>query len=87
MTWEPESQSWPPHWQHTLETDRRLTKVELQADGHAKKIETHEKRHDDQDTWNKAFTVALAGLSAGIMHAKASDILDLALSLLQRFKL
>jgi len=86
-SWERDSPS-SPHasWQHALQTEGRLTKLEVKTETHSEKIEKSAKRHDDQDTWNKAFTIALAGLSAGFAHAKASDLLDLALSLLQRFK-
>ena len=63
-----------------------MTKLEVKTDTHGEKIEKHTKRHDEQDIWNKAFAIALAGLSAGLAHAKASDVLDLALSLFQRLK-
>ena len=87
MSWEHDSQS-SPHasWQHALQTEGRLTKLEIQTETHEEQIEGHEKRHDDQDTWNKGFAIALAGLGAGLAHAKASDVLDLVLSLLQRLK-
>jgi hypothetical protein len=87
MSWEHESPSSPHHsWQHALQTEGRLTKLEVQTESNEGKIESHEKRHDEQDTWNKGFTIALAGLSAGLAHAKATDLLDFLLSLVQRFK-
>jgi hypothetical protein len=86
-SWDQDSPSSPHHsWQHALQTEGRLTKLEVKTDTHEETIHKHTKRHDDQDIWNKAFTIALAGLSAGLAHAKASDLLDLALSLLQRLK-
>ena len=63
-----------------------MTKLEIQTDSHEDRIEGHEKRHDDQDTWNKGFTIALAGLGAGFAHSKAGDFLELIITLLQRFK-
>ena len=86
-SWEHDSPS-SPHasWHHALQTEGRLTKLEVKTDTHGEKIEKHTKRHDEQDIWNKAFAIALAGLSAGLAHAKASDVLDLALSLFQRLK-
>lgn len=85
--WDHDWQSSPHHsWQHALQTEGRLTKLEVQTEAHGEKIEGHEKRHDDQDTWNKGFTIALAGLGAGFAHSKASEMLELAITLLQRFK-
>jgi hypothetical protein len=85
--WDHDLPSSPHHsWQHALQTEGRLTKLEVKTETHGEKIEKHTKRHDDQEVWNKAFTIALAGLSAGLAHAKANDVLDLLLSLLQRLK-
>lgn len=75
-----------PSWQHALETEGRLTRLEVTSEDHSEQIETHEQRHDDQDTWNKGFSIALAGLGAGLAHAKAGDLLELIVTLLQRFK-
>lgn len=87
-TWHQDWQQGPPQSQpHGLETERRLTRLEMTSESLEETVEDHEKRHDDQDTWNKGFMVALAGLGAGLAHAKATDFLDLLLTLLQRFKL
>lgn len=87
MSWEQDSPSSHPHsWQHALQTEKRLTTLELTTEDHAEQIDGHEKRHDDQDVWNKGFSVALAGLAAGLAHAKAGDLLDLLISVLTRLK-
>jgi len=70
---------WPP-WQppsppHGLETEHRLTKLEVRTDG-------HEKRHDLQDAWNKGFTIALISLGSGVAHSKAGDLVEWATLLL-----
>ena len=69
-----------------LQTENRLTRLEISSESHGDQIEDHEQRHDDQDVWNKGFTVALAGLGAGLAHAKAGDVLELIVTLLQRFR-
>lgn len=87
MTWEHDSQQSPPSsWQHALQTEGRITRLEVSTEDHAEQLETHEKRHDEQDVWNRGFVVAMAGLTAGLAHAKAGDLLDIAISLLQRLK-
>jgi hypothetical protein len=87
MSWEHESPSSPHHsWQHALQTEGRLTKLEVQTESNEGKIESHEKRHDEQVTWNKGFAIALAGLGAGFAHSKAGDLLELIITLLQRFR-
>ena len=86
-TWHPDLPPGPPPSQpHGLETERRLTRLEMTSEDHEESIEAHSKRHDDQDTWNKGFMVALAGLGAGLAHAKATDFLDVIITLLKRFK-
>lgn len=87
MTWEQNSPSSPPpSWQHALQTEQRITRLEVSTEDHTETLEEHEKRHDDQDIWNKGFTVALAGLAAGLAHAKAGDLLDLLIAVFTRLK-
>lgn len=86
MTWETDSPSSPHRWQHDMQTEGRITRLEVTAEDHTEQLESHETRHDTQDVWNRGFTIALAGLSAGLAHAKANDVLSLALEFLQRLK-
>ena len=87
MSWEHDSQpSHQPSWQHALQTEGRITRLEVTSEDHKEQLGDHEKRHDEQDVWNRGFVVAMAGLTAGLAHAKAGDLLDLAISLLQRLK-
>jgi hypothetical protein len=86
MSWERDSQSSPHHWQHALQTEGRLTRLEVTSEDHEEKIGDHDDKHDAQDVWNRGFTLALAGLGAGLMHAKAGDVLGIALELLARFR-
>jgi len=70
-------QASPPTSQpHGLETERRLTTVEIHTEQHGHRLERHEGRHNTQDVWNKAFTVALLGLASGLAHAKAGDVMS-----------
>lgn len=75
----------PPSWtsQLDLEREHRLTKVEVRADHLEVRADHSDRRHDSQDVWNKAFTVALLGLGSGLAHAKAGELLDVVLALLQ----
>lgn len=61
-----------------IETEHRITTLEI-------KTSRHEERHDTQDTWNKAFAIALAGLSAGLAHSKADEWAGVLHSLLGLF--
>lgn len=81
-----DSQPWPSHWQHELQTESRITRLEITTEDQGETLEEHEQRHDDQDAWNKGFMVALAGLGAGLAHAKAADFLEILIGLLQRLK-
>lgn len=77
--------SWPPSqppWPHGLETESRLTRLEVRTEDHGEALEKHETRHDGQDVWNKGFTVALAGLAAGVAHSKAGDWIEVARAVL-----
>ena len=76
----------PSHWPHVLETERRLTPLELTSEHQGKTLEKHTEKHDAQDVWNKGFTIALAGLSSGLLHAKANDLIEAALGLLKVWK-
>lgn len=61
-----------PSRPHGLETEHRLTKLEV-------RYEVHEKRHDQQDSWNKVFTISLLGLGSGLAHAKVPEIIEIIL--------
>jgi len=67
----------PPHSHqpHGLETEHRLTTIEIHTHQHGERLDKHEGRHHTQDVWNKAFTVALLGLASGLAHAKAGDVM------------
>lgn len=94
MTYRPD---WPPSQYssqpHGLETERRLTRLEVTSEGYGETleeigetVETHADKHQEQAVWNRGFTVALAGLGAGLAHAKAPEIVGLLLTLLARLK-
>jgi len=70
------SQSWHHPSQHDLMTVERLTRLEVIQAEHVETIDEHAEKHDAQDVWNKAFSVALAGLGAGLAHAKATDVIE-----------
>lgn len=72
-------QSWP--YPHGLETEHRLTQVEMQAETHGRQIDRHSEKHEHQDIWNKAFSVALLGLASGLAHAKAGEVVETFLTL------
>jgi hypothetical protein len=89
MTSQP--QNWPP-WQpqsppHGLETEHRLTKIEITQERDSGRIDHHEEKHDHQDVWNKAFTVALMGLGSGLAHAKLPELIEVARQLWKGFRL
>lgn len=72
---QPNWPQWPqPSRPHGLETEHRLTKLEVRS-------EVHEKRHDQQDGWNKMFTISLLGLGSGLAHAKVPEIIEAFLGL------
>ena len=80
------SSSPPPSWpyqSHGLETEHRLTVVEMKAEHHGRQIDKHAERHETQDIWNKAFSVALLGLASGLAHAKAGEVVETAIALLK----
>ena len=66
---------WPPP-SHGLETERRLTTLEIRQADHSETIEDHGVKHSAQDVWNKAFTLALMGLGSGLAHAKAGEVME-----------
>ena len=80
-----QKQSPPPSWPypHGLETEHRLTVVEMKAETHGRQIEKHGEKHEHQDIWNKAFSVALLGLASGLAHAKAGEVVETAIALLK----
>jgi hypothetical protein len=69
-----------------LETERRLTTLELGQESLDETVEGHASKHNAQDIWNKAFTIALAGLGSGLAHAKAGEVLEAIISLFRAFK-
>ena len=76
----------PPSWPyqpHGLETEHRLTVVEMAAEHHGKRLDNHATKHEHQDIWNKAFSVALLGLASGLAHAKAGEVVETFLTLLR----
>lgn len=77
--------SWPPSGS-PLETERRLTRLEMGTDQHGRRLDSHDTKHDHQEIWNKAVAIALAGLASGLAHAKAGDLVDFLLALLKGFK-
>ena len=77
--------SWPPSGS-PLETERRLTRLEMGADHHGRRLDSHDTKHDRQEIWNKAVAIALAGLASGLAHATAGDLVDFLLALLKGFK-
>lgn len=73
-------QNSPPPWPHQspphgLETEHRLTKLEVHTEDHGRRLKTHAELHDAQDLWNKGFSIALIGVSAGLAHAKAGEVM------------
>jgi len=88
MTWDNRDlQSWQhPSQPHGLETERRLTTLEITQGVDGKRIDHHSVKHDHQDVWNKAFTVALMGLGSGLAHAKLPELLEVVRQLWKGFK-
>lgn len=81
------SSSQPQYWLSPEQVqENRLTRLELGQEGHGSRLDEHEERHDSQDIWNKAFSLALAGLGAGLMHAKADGLAEFAAAFLKALK-
>jgi len=59
-----------------LETEHRLTKLEASAEDHHHRLKTHAEMNEAQDLWNKGFSIALIGVSAGLAHAKAGEVME-----------
>lgn len=76
------SPSWPSQ-PHGLETEHRLTRLEVVSEDHGETLDNHAERHADQAIWNRGFSVALAGLAAGLAHAKADNLADFLTALLR----
>ena len=80
-------QSQQPSWHsHELQTESRLTRLEIVQEEHDEAIDAHSSKHDEQAVWNRAFSVALAGLTAGLAHAKADGLADFLAHLLKALK-
>lgn len=82
------SSSRQPSWPYPPEyvTVEKLARLEITQDHHSERLDDHETRHDNQDVWNKGFAVALAGLGAGLAHAKADGLADLLAAILKVWK-
>ena len=81
----------PPSWLFHPEpdeilTERRLTRLEIVQEDHAETLDVHASKHDEQALWNRAFSVALAGLAAGLAHAKADGIAEFLSAFLKAWK-
>lgn len=83
--WHSARPSWPPSGS-PLETEHRLTRLEIGTEHHGRRLDGHDTRHEHQEVWNKAVALALAGLASGLAHAKAGELADFALALLKGFK-
>ena len=88
MTWDQRNlPPWLPQSQpHGLETERRLTTLEITQERDGERIDNHATKHDHQDVWNKAFTVALMGLGSGLAHAKLPELIEVCRQLWKGFK-
>lgn len=78
-----------PSWHYhdlELQRERRLTRLEIVTEDHGETLDTHATKHDEQAVWNRAFSVALAGLTAGLAHAKADGLADFLAHLLKALK-
>ena len=67
-------------------TEHRLTRLEVGQEDHSSQIEDHAEKHSAQDVWNKGFSVALLGLSAGLAHAKADGLAEFLAHFLKALK-
>lgn len=66
-----------------LEREHRLTKAEMRIDCLSDRAQKSDQRHENQDVWNKGFTVALIGLASGLGHAKAGELASFLTELLR----
>ena len=64
----------------------KLTRLQVEQEQLTETVDGHTERHDAQDTWNKAFTLALGGLASGLAHAKAGELIELLQELLRVFR-
>ena len=82
MTWYPPS--WQPSPQDSslaLNTEHRLTRLEMAHEKTEGRLESHDKQLRSQEIWNKAFTVALLILGSGLAHSKLPEWLEIILLL------
>ncbi len=86
--WQPSPPPWPQISPLDLQTENRLTRVEIATETHAETLEDHEERHEqhgkfrnEQETTNKALWLAILGLASGYAHGRMSEVADLALAL------
>lgn len=81
-----------PPWQQIshldLQTEHRLTRIEMTTESHTGVLEAHTEKHErhgkfqsDQETTNKALWLAILGLASGYAHGRMSEVADLALAL------
>lgn len=81
--------SQPPSWPYQPEeirTAERLTRLEIVQEDHTETLDSHDQRHDEQAVWNRAFSVALAGLGAGLAHAKADSLAEFLVAFLKALR-
>jgi len=74
----PRSRQNSPSWQHPydLMVVEKLTRLQVEQEQLLETVDEHAEKHEAQDVWNKAFSVALAGLGAGLAHAKAPEVIE-----------
>ena len=64
----------------------KLTRLQVEQEQLTETVDDHANKHEAQDVWNKAFTLALLGLGSGLAHAKAGEIVDLLQGLWKVFR-